>query len=282
MDEAYLEQPRPYRVHPRRLFVALGGATLVVVLVLLSLLVLTPLRELIPGYGTTALRHDARLTAVRLAALQDSLEIQREYLTQLRQLLGGVTPDTADDGALIAANPVFSVSGELAEVAAEPTSTNWADHEQPALPVTSMPADVRAPVRLAVTEERYLSSIQLPALPPVNGFLTNGFNARTGHYAIDIAVREGTMVRAVGDGYVIFSDWTHEGGYALIVQHADGYVSIYKHNQRVLKRVGDRVHAREAIAVSGNSGESTSGPHLHFEFWNHGLAQDPRLYLVGL
>ena len=69
----------------------------------------------------------------------------------------------------------------------------------------------------------------------------------------------------MGDGYVIFADWTHEGGHVIVVQHANGYVSVYKHNQRLLKRVGDRVRDREAIALSGNTGEITTGPHLHFE-----------------
>lgn len=89
------------------------------------------------------------------------------------------------------------------------------------------------------------------------------------------------MVRSIGDGYVVLSDWTHEGGFTIAVQHAEGYVSVYKHNQRLLKRVGDRVRAREAVAMSGNSGEISTGPHLHFELWLDGLAQDPVYYLVG-
>jgi murein DD-endopeptidase MepM/ murein hydrolase activator NlpD len=80
---------------------------------------------------------------------------------------------------------------------------------------------------------------------------------------------------------VVFADWTYEGGYAVGVQHADGYLTVYKHNQRLLKRVGDRIRARDEIAISGNSGEISTGPHLHFELWQNGLAQDPRSYIVG-
>ncbi|MGI9173940.1 MAG: murein hydrolase activator EnvC family protein, partial [Rhodothermales bacterium] len=127
----------------------------------------------------------------------------------------------------------------------------------------------------------HLAVLQWPVQSPVDGFLTRGFDARTGHYGADIAVEEGTLVRSIGDGHVILADWTHDGGYAIAVQHADGYVSVYKHNQRLLKRVGDRVSDREALAVSGNSGEVTTGPHLHFELWNNGLAQDPRYYFIG-
>lgn len=281
MDDEYREQPRQYRVHPHRLLSVLGGTALVLALLLMSLLIFTPLRDLIPGYGTTALRDDARLTAARLAALQDSLATQQHYMDELRQLMTGWIDTTLTTPATPAAE-TLSVASELAELTAEPPSENWADHEQPALPIPRMPVGQEAPFRVVSAGTHYLASLQWPALPPVGGFLTRGFDARTGHYAVDIAAEEGTMVRTVGDGYVIFADWTQKGGYAIAVQHADGYVSIYQHNQRLLKRVGDRVRSREAVAVSGNSGEFTSGPHLHFELWNNGLAQDPRSYLVGL
>jgi murein DD-endopeptidase MepM/ murein hydrolase activator NlpD len=88
-------------------------------------------------------------------------------------------------------------------------------------------------------------------------------------------------VRAVGSGYVVLADWTQEGGYTVAVQHSDGYLSVYKHNKQLLKQIGDRVQAREALAVSGNSGQMTTGPHLHFELWRNGLAQDPRPYVAG-
>ena len=112
--------------------------------------------------------------------------------------------------------------------------------------------------------------------------MARGFDAPRGHYGLDIAVAEGTPIRSIGDGYVVFADWTNDGGYVVAVQHADGYLSVYKHNSRLLKRVGDRVRSREAVALSGNTGEITTGPHLHVELWRNGLAQDPRLYFVGL
>ena len=277
MDEEYREQPRQYRFEPRRLLLMFGGAALAVGTLLLALIVFTPLRELIPGYGTAGLRRDARQAAMRLAALEDSLALQQAHAEQLRQLMtgqfGGLPVETAPTDAPAA-------EAEAGPAAVEAVSDTWTDHQQPALPAARLPVVPVVPITEAPA--RYLASLQLPAQPPVSGILTRAFDARTGHYAIDIAVKEGTLVRAIGDGYVIFADWTHEGGYALAVQHADGYVSVYKHNQRLLKRVGDRVRARETVAVSGNSGEFTTGPHLHFELWDNGLAQDPRAYLVGL
>lgn len=282
MDEDGLEQPRRYRVVPRKVLAALVGTMVAVTLLVLSLVVFTPLRELIPGYGTAEMRQHARLNSLRLTALQDSLRAQQRYMTQIRQLMMGQV-----DSAFVAeatGQPPEQKSpqvGEVADAAANPVTDDWTDHEQPALPVTRMPVQAGAPFRLVASETKYLASLQLPVMPPVDGFLTRGFDARTGHYAVDIAVEEGTMVRCIGDGYVVMADWTHEGGYTLAVQHADGYVSVYKHNQRLLKRVGERVRAREAIAMSGNSGEISTGPHLHFELWHDGLAQDPRFYFIG-
>ncbi|RMF56121.1 MAG: M23 family metallopeptidase [Bacteroidetes bacterium] len=282
MDEVGLEPPRSYRLRPRRVLLGWAGVTLGLVLMLLALVVLTPLREWIPGYGTTEMQQEARLNALRLAALQDSLQAQQRYLNQLRMLVLGPL-DSSLVGEDRPPEPAFAVTGELADVAAEPLSEDWQDHRQPAvsldiLPATGEPTSVAA----VAAGARYLARLRFPVLPPVHGVLTRGFDARIGHYAIDLAAEEGSVVRSIGEGHVIFADWTHEGGFTLAVQHADGYVSVYKHNQRLLKRVGDRVRDREAIALSGNSGEITTGPHLHFELWHHGLAQDPRLYLVGL
>ncbi len=282
MDEDGIEQPRPYRVRPKRLMLWWVGTTLGLALALLALVIFTPLREWIPGYGTAEIQQNARLNALRLAALQDTLAMQQEYVTQLRKLMLGEI-DSSLVGETRPPEPALAVSGELSEVTADPLSEDWTDHAQPALSLERLPADgVSAVATVSTAGERYLTRLRFPVLPPVNGILTRGFDARIGHYAIDIAAEEGSVVRAVGDGHVILADWTHEGGFTMVIQHADGYVSVYKHNQRLLKRVGDRVRDREAIALSGNSGEITTGPHLHFELWHNGLAQDPRLYFIGL
>lgn len=274
-----MEQPRRYRIKPLHVFYLYAISMLAFGLVLISLVTLTPLRELIPGYGTQEMRRHARLNTLRLTALQDSLEMQYEYVRQLRHLMMGELDS-------MAVGNVSSGEGEMVQqtmpaVASEPLSQDWADHEQPALPVNQMPVRPAAVEPQASVVKKYLSSLTLPVQSPVNGYLTRGYDARIGHYAADFAVAEGTPVRSIGDGYVILADWAQEGGFTIAIQHADGYVSVYKHNQQLLKRVGDRVRDREVIAQSGNSGEISTGPHLHFELWYEGLAQDPRYFLVG-
>ena len=157
---------------------------------------------------------------------------------------------------------------------------DWTDHEQPALTFERLPASTSLVPTLVATRD-YLSGVQLPFRPPVEGFVTRGFDVRAGHFAVDIAVESGTIVQAVGNGHVVFADWGYDGGWTIAIQHSDGYVTVYKHNDRLLKRVGERVLDREPVAISGNSGEITSGPHIHFELWHEGLSQDPERYFLN-
>jgi murein DD-endopeptidase MepM/ murein hydrolase activator NlpD len=111
--------------------------------------------------------------------------------------------------------------------------------------------------------------------------LTDSFNAANQHFAIDIISRKNTAVKATLDGTVVFSGWTPETGHMIIMQHTDDWLSVYKHNALNFKKEGNFVHAGEAIAMVGNSGELTTGPHLHFELWHKGVPMNPRNYLYN-
>lgn len=280
MDESGIENPRQYEIQPRRLLYTVAAAAGLLALLLVALVLLTPVRRVFLGPDPEMLRETVRLNAIRAAALQDSLALQDEYLAQLRAAIVGEEAEASVDTAE-ATDAAAPAEEALPERPPAPRSDDWADHEQPALSFGRLVADQRAAMPGGAAEA-YLASLQFPALVPVKGFLARGFDASRGHYGLDIAVEEGTPIRAIGDGYVVFADWTNDGGYVVAVQHADGYLSVYKHNRRLLKQIGDRVRSREAVAFSGNTGEITTGPHLHFELWRNGLAQDPRLYFVGL
>ena len=275
-----MSTPRQYEVRPGY---ALYGAIIGVVLLgalFIAVVVLTPLRGLILGPGTGELRGVAQTNAQRAAALEDSLALQYQQIAQLRAIITGEMDDLGDD---LLDPSAFSLpepgSGEAdAPVAGPPPA---GDHAQPALPLRTLGPASDAEARDARAAEAYLDGLRLPAFPPVDGVPSRGFDAARGHFALDLAATEGTPVQAFADGYVVFSDWTHDGGHTIAVQHPGGYLSVYKHNSRLLKRVGERVRARETVALSGNTGEITSGPHLHFEVWRDGLAQDPSALLVA-
>lgn len=272
MDSEEVGRTRRHQVQPKRMLIAWGGSLLLAGLVAASLLAFTPLRQMIPGAETEEMRQNAELNALRVKALQDSMAVRRRYIERLQQLVTGRVDSVAQRPGP-ATSEVQSTADRTNENRRAGGEEAGGDiHAQPALEPSSIPvSDGAASVRLA-----------LPVDPPVSsGFPTREFNAREGHYGVDIAVSEGASVRSVGAGYVVMADWTQDGGYTIAVQHTNGYLSVYKHNKRLLKKMGDRVRAREALAVSGNSGEITTGPHLHFELWRNGLAQDPQPHIVG-
>ena len=274
MDAEEVGATRRYQVRPSRMVFAWGGSMLLAGLLVALAVVFTPLRTQIPGYGTEEIQESARLNTMRVQALQDSLSAQREYIDRLRRLITGrvesETPEAeaSERDAGAATRPRESVpSGETGG------ATQRGVHEQPAF----APTPVSGSSPLAT-----LGGLSFPLDPPVtNGFPTREFDVRTGHFGIDVAVPEGEFIRAVGDGYVVWADWTQDGGHTIAVQHAGGYLSVYKHSKRLLKQIGDRVTAQEPLAVSGNSGAITTGPHLHFELWRNGLAQGPDAYIAG-
>ncbi|CAI9428844.1 Septal ring factor [Candidatus Ornithobacterium hominis] len=114
---------------------------------------------------------------------------------------------------------------------------------------------------------------------PVKGFVTGKFDLTEKHLAVDISAGEGDVIKSIADGDVLFSNWTPDAGYTLIIRHANDIISMYKHCAKVYKKQGDMVKKGEAIAQVGNTGELTTGPHLHFELWVQGKAVDPEEYI---
>ncbi|MCH7770047.1 MAG: M23 family metallopeptidase [Bacteroidetes bacterium] len=116
---------------------------------------------------------------------------------------------------------------------------------------------------------------------PVDGFVSRKFNPGKGHMGVDFVVKEGTPVYAASGGYIVFSDYTIDDGYMIIIIHRDGYISIYKHCSSLIKSVRDNVEQGVLIALSGNSGKHTTGPHLHLEIWRDGKPVNPEKQFIN-
>ncbi len=114
---------------------------------------------------------------------------------------------------------------------------------------------------------------------PLNGVITNGYQPLKNHAAIDIQGQIGAPIKSIADGVVLFSDWTSSTGYVVMIQHANNVISVYKHNAQVYKKMGSTVRMGEVIAAVGNTGELTSGPHLHLEMWVNGVAENPEKFI---
>ena len=264
-DKGYREF-YPKQTHFR---VAVITLCLIYTLTVIGLTIFAFSNGLVPGLNLNEFRQGVVLTSAQLQTLSDSLNMQEQYLETLQRIMVG-----HNDSILV--DTTVQVSRPSALQTHQPVYRH-SQMEQQIYPISWTLIGKSSPSPLMDD----LESLQLPVLPPVQGLITQGLNHDERHYAIDIAIKRGSIVRSIGDGYVIVSDWTYKGGHTIAIQHADGYVSVYKHNQRLLKRVGDRVSARESIAVAGDSGKYTSGPHLHFELWKNGVAQAPANYLLG-
>ena len=111
--------------------------------------------------------------------------------------------------------------------------------------------------------------------PPVSGTLTQRFDLEKRHFAVDVVAPRDTPVKATANGMVIFAEWTADTGHVIILEHDNGLISVYKHNGSLNKSQGDIVREGEVIAAVGNTGELTTGPHLHFEIWQNGTPINP-------
>ena len=143
------------------------------------------------------------------------------------------------------------------------------------------PAQRMIPTQTVKSETGERSAVSFPAILPTEGYMTRGFDPEYNHYGLDIAGKIGTLINAAADGNIVFSGWTYNDGYVVIISHASGFMSFYKHNQTLLKSAGSFVRRGEPIATLGNSGTTSLGPHLHFEIWKDGIPVDPSVYMIN-
>ena len=118
-------------------------------------------------------------------------------------------------------------------------------------------------------------------IKPINGFLSRKFDSDKGHMGLDFAVKEDTPIYASAGGFVIFADYTVNDGYMIMLNHLNGYISVYKHCSSLIKGARENVEQGELLALSGNTGRKTTGPHLHFEIWNNGKPVDPEKHFIN-
>ncbi len=120
---------------------------------------------------------------------------------------------------------------------------------------------------------------QMFFFPPVAGIITRGYDSKIDHWGVDIVAKDNEPIKSIADGTVIMSSWTEDSGYVIMIQHRSNLISVYKHNSELLKKVGNFVSDGDIIAIIGNTGELTTGPHLHFEIWYNGNPVNPEEFI---
>jgi murein DD-endopeptidase MepM/ murein hydrolase activator NlpD len=253
------------RLSRLNVFSIVGSALILFIAGITVLIAFTPIREFIPGYPDGNMRRNIINNVHKLDSLENELEMRDRYFASINQIIRGGVPESFknnQDTTIRYDDIVFSRS--------EHDSILRQQIEQEEIYNLSVLANT--------SKKTDFSSIHF--YPPVKGLVTNSFNPNINHYGTDIVAAANKVVVAALDGVITMANWTLETGYVIQIQHENNIISIYKHNSELLKKVGNHVTAGEAIAIIGNSGELTSGPHLHFELWHNGTPIDPEDYVA--
>ena len=263
LNEDTFEEKLSFKLNRLNVFISSLFFIVSLVVGTAMLIAFTPLREYIPGYSSTALKLQATELEYKTDSINNILRYNNQYLDTIRKVLrGDIKGVTINKDSLFEQFKADALEAEIL-----PNEQDLLLREQVAL------------------EDKYnlfegnATKVSFVLFPPISGSITQEYNSREKHFAVDVAAPLNTPVKAVADGTVIFSGWTAETGYTIIIEHPFDLISVYKHNASITKNQGDFIKSGEVIATIGNTGELTTGPHLHFELWSEGYPINPKDYI---
>lgn len=224
----------------------------------------TPIRTLIPGYPDARSKHDAIKNAITIDSLENVLTKWELYSENLRRVVDGQEPLKIDSLMEVRKNPAAE-AGDSRELA-----------EKDSLLRKEVADEDRFDIKPG--SARTLPIEGMHFFTPLKGVVSQGYDKAL-HPYIDITAPGNSVVMSVLDGTVISAGWNDTEGYTIRIQHEGDIISVYKHNQKLLKETGDKVTAGTPIAVLGGTGSTSDGDHLHFELWHKGEAVDPTKYI---
>ncbi len=267
-DETF-EEVGSYKLSLLNVYVMLSMLVVLVSFVVVLAIAFTPVKRLIPGYGSGGDNSEMVQLYHDLDSLEQLTAAQERYNEGIRRMLVGEVEYAPDAPPKNRTKEDFVIP-EAKKSEAEEQLRNEVQMDivreatgqsQPNAPVNVSPREVPL-------EQMYFT-------PPLGGSISATFDPEKNHFGVDVIAPKNTPVKATMDGWVISSDWTLETGNTIAIQHTNNIVSFYKHNSSLLKKAGSYVRASEAIAIIGNTGELTDGPHLHFELWHRGKPVNP-------
>ena len=270
------EEVGSYKLSIFNFYVAISALFVGFTMLGVLLIAFTPLKKLIPGYGGYGTERMVFNLYEKVKDLEQRQMANEIYIKRLSQRLIGDIETEKDvpkpTASMVSdSNINTSPSEEELQIRSSGGGDIFPTDNKDAKPDAQGKA-IRVGGRNDRLESMFLQS-------PLSGDVVLGFSMDKKHYGVDISAQKNTAIKSVADGFVIASDWTLETGNTIAVQHTNNVVSFYKHNSSLLKKTGDKVKVGEAIAIIGNTGEHSSGPHLHFELWKDGKAVNPQEYI---
>lgn len=263
LNEDTFEEKVSFKLNRLNVFVFSMLSAMFLVGITTVIIAFTPLREYIPGYSSTQLKQQAVDLAYRTDSIQRVLYLNEQFLVSIKQALtGDIQLEQVNRDSIMNAARMDLENIDLA------------------------PSRKDSLLRERVAQEDKYNIFESSAnmitsvlFPPVNGPISEPYDVKSRHYAVDIVVAENTPVKATADGTVIFAEWTAQTGFVIIIEHQNNLISVYKHNSKLIKEQGDLVRAGEVIATAGSTGDLSTGPHLHFELWSNGYPVNPTNFI---
>lgn len=264
LNEETFEERFSIKLSRLNIFVISGVFSILLIAGTTVLIAYTPIREYIPGYSSSQLKKEASDLLYEADSLKMRLQIIEKYTQSIIPVLKGDQTVEEINFDSIKQNSVPSTF-DLKKLNATREDSLFRE---------KIESKDRFPLF-----DKASSKIDVVFFAPITGNVTQSFDLDNKHFAIDIVAETGTPVKVIEDGTVVFSEWTAETGYVIIVDHSNGFISVYKHNGTLLKQQGDFVKSGEAISSVGSTGELSTGPHLHFELWYNGYPVNPSNYI---
>ena len=265
MNDSSLEEQISFRFSALDVITVLTIGCVLLFVFFLLLVGYTPLNEFVPGKASSSLHKELIAITLKTDSLEKKLLVNELYLKNITAIINGEDP--------------INISTENTLVlSASETELSFKKSKEDSLLRLAVEAEDK--ISISPTDKKdNLDMESMLFFSPIKGVVTNGFDRKKNHFGTDIVAKQDEPIKCVFDGVVVISHWTSETGNVLGVQHANGMFSLYKHNSILFKSAGEYVKSGEVIAIIGNSGELSSGPHLHFELWHKGTPVNPENYI---
>lgn len=265
LSDATFGEKISLRLSPLGIIIGMAAITIVMTSLVISLVAFTPLREYIPGYGDIAERNQILQLNVKADSLEQAVGSRDVYLSTVLKAVDEKVETKSP-------KPKKDTTGKFAKVNTHPSALDVEFRKEY--------EENKGNAAASVAKLKYSGLSEAVFFTPVKGLITESFNITEDHYGVDIVTKQDETIKTTLDGTIIFTGFSASDGNVVQVQHSNNLISIYKHCSAFLKTTGDRVKSGEAIAVVGNTGEKSRGPHLHFELWFNGSPINPQEFVA--
>lgn len=260
LNEATYEERLSYKLSRLNIFLFFSLIAILIIISTICLIAFTSVKEYIPGYDSTVLRTNAVKNIETLDSLTLVIEKNQDFINSIGSVILGETTKSE-------AQKEIKVRIDISDI-------EFKVNQEDSLLRKVVEKEDRFNVLESAT-----SKVKYVLISPIFGQVTSRFDYGFKHFGTDIAVPINSPVKSIAKGTVVLAEWTVQTGYVIVIEHAYGLTSVYKHNDSGLISQGDLVESGQVIALSGNTGELTTGPHLHFELWREGIPVNPENYV---